>query len=418
MFRHPTTRISFGFTIIRLGLLPLLLTCIVVSRINAAENDDAKTLTLIADTADRICGIVSLSGEAKSEAVNRKVDAQLNGLASKLVGVGVSGVGNITSDSYKNVLREQLAADLQNLRACRQHVYDSLVIRLLPASSPASQAVPSGNQTTELAERPRALVTGHLGLQFKQNDNIVPMEEEGEDVTLLRLRRAQFEILLPRNLTPEVDRGEEFGLAITVSEDKRLLDLVEVETDWGEPAQRRKAALEKVLGYELDDDEVEPPLFLPGMPMADSSYGSGQLFAVEIPHKRYSGKGYRYTLAFNYIAGTAFNLEKDGQKGVYVSAIMPADPRKTSSEQGGINLMLHARDIYMCATTASLTRTSHRPSRWRSKAFISSFWTNLGSLHASEGSPKTAALRRRAHHAGATQHSHAMHLARYPKAEF
>jgi hypothetical protein len=57
-----------------------------------AENLDAqqKALDLITNTADKICNVVSVRGEAKSSEVKGNVTAQLNGLASKLADIGVS----------------------------------------------------------------------------------------------------------------------------------------------------------------------------------------------------------------------------------------------------------------------------------------------------------------------------------------
>ena len=56
---------------------------------------------MIADTADRICGILNDAGEANSEAVRGQVDAQVNGLAKHFIDAGISGAGDIASESTK-----------------------------------------------------------------------------------------------------------------------------------------------------------------------------------------------------------------------------------------------------------------------------------------------------------------------------
>ena len=137
-FGPPRTRRSLGSRLRLISLTPLLVSILVVGRAWAEGTPNAGQIKLIADTADSICGSVNVSGGATSEEVQGRIDAQLEGIASKLLNAGVSGTGKITSDSYKNVLREQLGADLQNLRACRLHVYDSLMTQLFPAQSGTS----------------------------------------------------------------------------------------------------------------------------------------------------------------------------------------------------------------------------------------------------------------------------------------
>jgi Domain of unknown function (DUF4189) len=97
------------------------------------ENIDSqeRALALITKTADKICNIVSSSGEAQSSTVRGNVKAQLSGLASKLADVGISGTGTITSDQYQNVLRKDLAATLHHNVECKRKVFETLQSKLL-----------------------------------------------------------------------------------------------------------------------------------------------------------------------------------------------------------------------------------------------------------------------------------------------
>src|SRR6516165_8082328 len=56
-----------------------------------ARADNAAVLTAIADTADRICGIVSTQGDTGSSKVQGDIHAELNGLARRLATLGGSG---------------------------------------------------------------------------------------------------------------------------------------------------------------------------------------------------------------------------------------------------------------------------------------------------------------------------------------
>jgi len=112
-----------------------------------AETLDAqqKAIELIESAADRICNVVSTKGEAKSSEVKGNVNAQLSGLASKLVDVGVSGAGSINSEDYQSVLRQDLAATLKDNAACKLKVFDTLQSKLF---SPAPETPPAGNHNS------------------------------------------------------------------------------------------------------------------------------------------------------------------------------------------------------------------------------------------------------------------------------
>jgi hypothetical protein len=88
-------------------------------------------MDLITATADRICNVVSTRGEAQSSEARGDIKAQLTGLASKLENVGLSGSGNINTEAYEGVLRQDLATTLNNNAACKFKVFDTLQDKLL-----------------------------------------------------------------------------------------------------------------------------------------------------------------------------------------------------------------------------------------------------------------------------------------------
>ena len=103
-------------------------------------DDQAKALKLITDTADRICNVVAAAGSSKSLEVQGQLKAELNGLASRLADVGISGAGKLNEEQYQNVLRQDLAGTLRDNAACKLKVFETLSSKMLsaaPAKEPA-----------------------------------------------------------------------------------------------------------------------------------------------------------------------------------------------------------------------------------------------------------------------------------------
>jgi hypothetical protein len=119
---------------------------------HAQTNDDpAKALQLITDTADRICNVVASSGRSDTSEVQGQVKAELGGLASRLANVGISGSGKLDNENYQNVLRQDLATTLRDNAACKLKVFDTLQSRLLPN---APSAGPSRRPAPETSPDP------------------------------------------------------------------------------------------------------------------------------------------------------------------------------------------------------------------------------------------------------------------------
>jgi hypothetical protein len=90
------------------------------------------TLGLIANTADRICGVIKDTGSASSAEAKGVVRVELQGLASQLVSAGAQGSGGIGSDAYQGVVREQLASVLRTNADCKLRVFEVLQVKLVP----------------------------------------------------------------------------------------------------------------------------------------------------------------------------------------------------------------------------------------------------------------------------------------------
>jgi hypothetical protein len=157
------------------------------------------------------------------------------------------------------------------------------------------KALRPGSSRAEPPTYPHMIVTESLGLQFRQGDQTVPItrvSDNNEDIMVVRLNRAPFEIILPAQLTSAID-NETVSLMITASADPDLLRLA--------------------IAFQSSTDS---PLFAPASSMADYTYGSGGLMASNPNHK-----DEREPIAFNSIVGSQFTVAFEGRRGIYVSTI-------------------------------------------------------------------------------------------------
>jgi hypothetical protein len=83
-------------------------------------------LALIADTADRICGKISVDGENSSNEIQGNVHAELKGLATKLANAGISGNGKIAESKYTNIVQAELAGAIRNSSECKERIFNGL----------------------------------------------------------------------------------------------------------------------------------------------------------------------------------------------------------------------------------------------------------------------------------------------------
>jgi hypothetical protein len=103
-----------------------------------AQADTAAALSALADTADRICGIVATQGEAGSSKVQGDIHAELNGLARRLATIGGSGNVDIASSKYQGLLQQDLPTALKDIRDCKLQVLQQLQAAVLPGTAQAS----------------------------------------------------------------------------------------------------------------------------------------------------------------------------------------------------------------------------------------------------------------------------------------
>ncbi len=73
-----------------------------------------------------------------------QVTAELNGLAKRLADLGVKGTGTLSSTDFEGVLQPELREALNDVRACKLHVFDSLR-KLIPDVTPPNTVGPIYN---------------------------------------------------------------------------------------------------------------------------------------------------------------------------------------------------------------------------------------------------------------------------------
>lgn len=100
-----------------------------------AENI-AQALQEITDTADRLCGTIAPAGQANSVKAAGEVKAELNGLAKRLANLGISGSGDISTNTYQGVLQQELTTALRDMRECKLKVFNTLQDKILPNIAP------------------------------------------------------------------------------------------------------------------------------------------------------------------------------------------------------------------------------------------------------------------------------------------
>jgi hypothetical protein len=108
----------------------------------AGAEDQLKALKEITDTADRICGAVSQSGQSTAIEISGDVKAELSRLAKILADLGIAGTGKITTQNYEGVLQQELSGTLRDIRQCKLTIFSSLK-QVFFSSPPSSPSVPS-----------------------------------------------------------------------------------------------------------------------------------------------------------------------------------------------------------------------------------------------------------------------------------
>lgn len=104
--------------------------------------DDTQILESISTFAKKNCEEVNQSGDATSKHIKGKVDAGVSGLFKSFA--SADGQAEIDRDTkkYSGLIQNELAMSLKDVRACKQHVIDLLVPRLLKASQVDPPMIP------------------------------------------------------------------------------------------------------------------------------------------------------------------------------------------------------------------------------------------------------------------------------------
>jgi hypothetical protein len=104
--------------------------------------DQTKALTVISDTADRLCGnAIDPAGQKTKTSYNIAASTGLDGVLAKLVGLGVKANADLSKEEYHGVVQEQLASALKDSQDCKRDVFKILVDRiLLPREPPRNNA--------------------------------------------------------------------------------------------------------------------------------------------------------------------------------------------------------------------------------------------------------------------------------------
>jgi hypothetical protein len=118
--------------------LVLLLSINLATPAALAQSDDkiVQNFSLIFDVAEKICYIAAQpTGQVSSNNTQADILPLLEDLSRKLTDTGVAGTRNLSSEQYLRVLRDQLAASVNNNVQCRVEVAKSLMSSLSQKSS-------------------------------------------------------------------------------------------------------------------------------------------------------------------------------------------------------------------------------------------------------------------------------------------
>lgn len=108
------------------------------------DNQQARAIQLIVNTADRICITAKTSGGVTSATTKASVDGALTGLARGLAKLGISVAAEYATSNYNGPLEKDVVAASIESDSCKEHVFDALLSRLMPNSQTGREP---GNST-------------------------------------------------------------------------------------------------------------------------------------------------------------------------------------------------------------------------------------------------------------------------------
>ena len=98
---------------------------------------DDEVLRQIFEAADKICDNYWRGGSESASDLSGSAELEIKGILSKIAELDVAGSVGFNSNEYYNVIREQLGSELNSVRECRIHIWDSLEERLTTAKQDA-----------------------------------------------------------------------------------------------------------------------------------------------------------------------------------------------------------------------------------------------------------------------------------------
>jgi len=108
-----------------LGFLVPILVCFSVLPAYP-QSLDPEVRAAIREFADDICGVYMRSGGSNTQELRGEAKASVDGLIGKLVDLGVEGAATFEEEKYTNVVRDDIAEELQDIRSCRIEIWKDL----------------------------------------------------------------------------------------------------------------------------------------------------------------------------------------------------------------------------------------------------------------------------------------------------
>lgn len=162
------------------------------AHLNAQPTRDVQVGTeIILSFAEQLCGELDGTGSVSEVDVDGQADAGIAVLSKRLLELGISGGAKLKEGEYSNVLREQLAGDLQDNRDCRKKVFDkmfSVVFGAIPevALTEAQQETLRGRVRPHAFDvvplKSRFLMKFGEKLSLGKDDLILSLEKYGSGV--------------------------------------------------------------------------------------------------------------------------------------------------------------------------------------------------------------------------------------------
>ena len=140
---------------------------LMLTSVAAAQNSRAleEGVNLIVSTAEAVCLAASTQGSSGSTSVEGEVDGGLGVLSKRLLELGIEGAGRLTEEEFSNVLREDLAAELNDNRRCREKIFDAMFARIF-GDTPETVLSDAQQKVLEGRVRSHALNLVESGTQF------------------------------------------------------------------------------------------------------------------------------------------------------------------------------------------------------------------------------------------------------------